>query len=286
MSDLIKYKESLILKPRGLINNSGHHCYWNSTLQAIMSCTQFISEIQKLLPDQEGTIVESFNNFINEKITNMELYKDYIVALHSIGKTKEQLNELINNQQCVGETLSYFLEIFEHSKPIIRLFKHRYAHEIECPDCNYIKKSISTSITFEIKPNNNLKNELFKTTEIIEDYKCEKCFKTNPKQKLNQLKMLPEILIILVKNYEWSRKKFNDSDFPEILNINPLKYRAVAYVDHYGGINSGHYISTCLRRGDDGDIKWHMFNDNHFTPTSYAPNVNTYIIIYCYFDEM
>jgi ubiquitin C-terminal hydrolase len=285
MVDLIKFDESLVLSPIGLVNTTGYHCYWNSALQGLISCTQFLSQLENLLSEEKNdTIADYIISFIRNKITNMNLYKYYISSLQSIGKTKEQLKELITNQQCVGETITYFLELFEKKNKINRLFKHRYSHKLTCLDCNYIKEYISESITFEINTNNNLEKELYETTDTITDYKCENCLSCNEKIKINKLKMLPEILIILIKNYEWNHggvMQSNDSDFPEYLYIKPLHYRAVAYIDYYGTVNSGHYISTCLRRVNN-EINWYTFNDNYFTPTSFAPGIHTYMIIYSY----
>lgn len=286
MEELMKYNTDLVPMPRGLANDSHMHCYWNSTLQALLSCPQFIVEVEKLLPGREGTMVEAILLFARGQITNMALYRNYILTLGSIGKTKTQLLELVSNQQCVGETLTYFLEIFEHSIDIMRLFEHRYTQELICPDCQHVSRTSSTSIMFEVSPNNDLAKELWGGIDVIEDYKCERCDSRNKKIKQNKLTMLPEILAIVVKNYEWDqtggKKQAVASDFPEYLNIDPLRYRAVAYIDHYGRIDFGHYISTCLRRNEQGTISWYNFNDDRITPTEYAPNANTYMAIYAY----
>jgi ubiquitin C-terminal hydrolase len=216
----------------------------------------------------------------------MELYNKFILSLQSIGKPISKLKEFINNQQCVGETFIYFLEVFETIIPMIRLFKHRYNQEIICTNCSYNSVSKIVNVMFEVNPNNDLLKEIINIKEHIEDYKCEYCNTVNKIIKKNVLKMLPEILVFVVKNYTWCNnrgiKKNNISDFPEFLFINPLKYRAVAYIDHFGSLNSGHYIATCLRKDINGDICWYTFNDNNYHKTNYNPNQNTYIVIYSF----
>ena len=285
--DLIQFDEKYVLEPRGLPNSTHIHCYWNSTLQALISCPQFISTIEKLLPGNENSIVGAIISFIRGEMTNMDLYKRYIVGLSAIGKSRTQLQELVSNQQCVGETLTYFLEIFEKSIDVMQLFEHRYVYDLICIDCKKKSRTISKNVMFELNPTSNIHHDIINTVDIIEDYKCEKCGEISKKPKYGRLAMIPEILIIIIKNYAWEdgagRKQAKVSDFPEFMEIVPMNYRAIAYIDHYGRLDFGHYVSTCLRRRPDGNLGWFLFNDDQVTPTTYAPGPNTYMIIYTYY---
>jgi ubiquitin C-terminal hydrolase len=284
---LLPFDKNHVLQPRGLPNETRIHCYWNSTLQALISCPQFVSTIHNMLPGNEGTIIEALILFMSGKISNMDLYKCYVIALSTIGKSTPYLHELVANQQCVGETMTYFLEIFEKSVDIMRLFEHRYVYDLVCMDCQNKSKTITTSIMFEVSPNTNLVKEICESIDIIEGYKCDKCKQASNKPKYGKVTMLPEILAVVVKNYAWAdgagKKQLIASDFPEFIDIEPIHYRAVAYIDHFGRLDYGHYISTCLRLDADGNLGWFTFNDDIVSPASFSPGPNTYMALYsCY----
>ena len=119
--------------------------------------------------------------------------------------------------------------------------------------------------------------------------------------------MVPEIISIMIKKYVWengSGKKTNDGTmFPEFITIDKFKYRSVAYINHYGNINCGHYITTALRKvsnngggnstgnnstGDNSDnsnitkLTWVELNDGIVSNATYYPGSDTYMIIYNY----
>jgi len=287
---LQKFIPECSLTPRGLENASGMHCYWNSVLQALMSTTAFTQLILKLdtLPEiHNSSFVSLFAKFIREELTNMELFEKYILALYTIGKDKQQLQELISDQQCVSETLSYILEIFEKCRPIVHLFQHRYFQSLICFECKHLSNSKATNIVFEISPDQQVPESLLELVEEIHDYKCEKCGVANTKQKINKLVMIPEVISIVIKKYIWEHgtgKKTNDSTvLPEFITIDKFNYRAVAYINHYGEINSGHYITTALRQ-NNSELMWFRLNDNVITMAQYAPGPNTYMIVYNYYE--
>ena len=286
MSDLLKFDQAALSLPAGLHNVSGMHCYWNATLQALLSCPQFIQTINRICDLGKNNFITAMYGFLNGKLSNMELYNIYIKSLHLIGKPVEQLRELASNQQCAGETLTYIMELFEHVPDVIRLFEHRYTHELGCLNCKYISHTKTTSIMFELNPTTNLEKDIYETVEIIQDYKCEKCKDVGNKPKRSRLTMLPELIVIIVKNYMWNEhggaKQMAQTTFPEFLEFKPLRYRAVAYIDHFGHLNAGHYTATGLRRDSQGNLGWFNFNDSSSSPSGFAPSAATYMAFYSY----
>jgi ubiquitin C-terminal hydrolase len=270
-----------------------------------MSCTQFVEYIsKKKIADYAASatatnsagaqlaggaqlaassqLAGTFCAFMQDKASNMDLYHQYIKSLNAVGKPLTQLRELVSNQQCVGETLTYFLEIFEHDSDVIRLFEHRYAHDLICLECNHRSRTVTTNIMFEISPTTDVRKDLYECVDVVENYKCEKCGSTKNKPKHSRLTMAPEILVIIVKNYMWGQfggmKRSQVTDFPEFIEFSPLKYRAVAYIDHHGHLERGHYIATCLR----DNCTWNTLNDIFVNPSTFAPNANTYMVFYSY----
>lgn len=283
-----KFNPEYVLTPKGLPNVMKIHCYWNSVMQVLLSSTAFTQKILELdacLDIGRKSFIHDFAKFIRGDITNMQIYNKYIQSLHIIGKDKQLLNQIISNQQCASETFTYVLEIFEKSKQITYLFQHRYIQSLLCVQCKYLSNSKIHGLIFEINPDHIIPDSLFELTEKIEDYKCEKCQSTTPKQKLYKLVMVPEIIPITIKKYVWMEnggKKTNEvTTLPEYITIDKLKYRAVAYVNHYGRLDFGHYITTALRRDGEG-LSWFEFNDDIVTKTIYAPDQHTYMITYNY----
>lgn len=310
------------LLARGLDNDSKMHCYWNSVLQALMSSppfTQLIFRIDSMPQINKGSFICTFASFIRGEITNMQLYKKYILSLYVIGKCKEQLQELISNQQCVSETMQYILEIFEKCEPITNLFTHRYLKSLICIRCKQISNKKESGTIIAINPNEDLPDTIFESAEQIDDCQCDQCERKGIKQIINKLVMVPEIISIMIKKYVWengSGKKTNDGTmFPEFITIDKFKYRSVAYINHYGNINCGHYITTALRKvsnngggnstgnnstGDNSNsdnstggnsnsnnsnitkLTWVELNDGIVSNATYSPGSDTYMIIYNY----
>lgn len=294
MSRLNKLADNKIIKPTGLINFSGRHCFWNSLLQSLISSTQLLESLSKYQKENDNTLLMYNGNFIyllrqfmdNPKL-NRNLYDKFMDELVTLKKTSNVLQNFGSRQQCVAETFVYLFEILEKHKEIYKLFMHREYNIIICNRCKNESKTIELSPLFTIEPNNNLEKELLYSIDKVDEYKCV-CGHIDRSIKIRKLGMVPECLAINVKKYEWNingQKKIINSDFPEILNLAGLRYRAISYIDHFGDLNGGHYVATCLRNistNNNINIEWVLCNDNHITRTTYSPNKNTYMVFYAY----
>lgn len=178
---LIAYNSLWELYPCGF-RNLGATCYFNTLIQAMMSCTSFTEELMK-----RKTYVFDNNPIINLLIEFIETnvyYEDLcqklinndpdIVVLIAETKKKLQnyspqiwqqmnimlckkkqipLRSFMQGQQCVGEGYHYLLETMEDYQPIQNLFLHRYKSLIHCFDCEKWVSNVDCMYSlFEVEP--------------------------------------------------------------------------------------------------------------------------------------
>uniref|UniRef100_A0A8C7W8Y6 Ubiquitin carboxyl-terminal hydrolase n=1 Tax=Oncorhynchus mykiss TaxID=8022 RepID=A0A8C7W8Y6_ONCMY len=113
--------------------------------------------------------------------------------------------------------------------------------------------------------------ELFTTVETLEEenpWYCPMCKKHQLATKKLDLWSLPEVLIIHLKRFsytKYSREKLDIIvDFPLRLHFSspPSRYDLIAVSNHYGGLRDGHYTSYA-RNKDNG--QWYYFDDSKVT---------------------
>ncbi|XP_026879359.2 ubiquitin carboxyl-terminal hydrolase 11 [Electrophorus electricus] len=125
--------------------------------------------------------------------------------------------------------------------------------------------------------------ELFTTVETLEDenpWYCPVCKKHQLATKKLDLWSLPEVLIIHLKRFsytKYSREKLDtivefplrNLDFSDYLlrktgtnSEPPSRYDLIAVSNHYGGLRDGHYTSYAKNK-DDG--QWYYFDDSKVT---------------------
>uniref|UniRef100_A0A4W5JXX3 Ubiquitin carboxyl-terminal hydrolase n=1 Tax=Hucho hucho TaxID=62062 RepID=A0A4W5JXX3_9TELE len=111
--------------------------------------------------------------------------------------------------------------------------------------------------------------ELFTTVETLEEenpWYCPMCKKHQLATKKLDLWSLPEVLIIHLKRFsytKYSREKLDIIvDFPLRLVTPPSRYDLIAVSNHYGGLRDGHYTSYA-RNKDNG--QWYYFDDSKVT---------------------
>lgn len=162
--------------------------------------------------------------------------------------------------------------------------KRRYYDEVEAEgyvkhDCvGYMLKKSPVQLQECIR--------LFTTVETLEKenpWYCSSCKQHQLATKKLDLWMLPEVLIIHLKRFSFSklsREKLDtlvqfpirDLDFSEFV-IKPkndsapdlYKYDLIAVSNHYGGMRDGHYTTFACNK-DSG--QWHYFDDNSVSPVN------------------
>jgi ubiquitin C-terminal hydrolase len=309
MSKLVKYNQDIVIPAFGFLN-IGSTCYFNALMQALLSCTSFISKIEQL--NTNNPVVLSFLPYLklvkNER-NDLHKYKQQLSQMspavwrEMIVKLKQKNIQFGNGQECAREGFHLLMDTI-NTPEINELFMHRYKTRLLCVKCDdWVSSKECTYSIFDIQP--DLKTDqcdMFKTTSktqnmnefllkqpgyVDKNYKCPKCGdQTLEKYQLNSLVMIPEILVVVSKKYNKEKKINIMTDFPENLefvgNDNfKIKYTAVAQIEHSGGRNGGHYYAIC-RRYDPRlkKILWYNLNDSNVTMSKFKPTFNTYIVFY------
>lgn len=116
--------------------------------------------------------------------------------------------------------------------------------------------------------------EEFKNEVSVAEYQCSKCKKTGKAKRQLSIWKQPEILVIQLKRFLLDRHgkleaRKDHISFPlSDLDLNPFtnkdskeprgKYKLHGFVNHYGGLNSGHY--TAMIEAKDGS--WLQYSDD------------------------
>lgn len=180
----------------------------------------------------------------------------------------EHLNieELLKYRSCVADLLNVttlklgsqecsfdaFIQITDKLN-INEYFDITYLIKTQCNSCkNIVKKRVVEKFHIPIRT----LNELFKTTEVVDDYICEKC-QHNKHLKITGLLKVSQVLTFYMYKYQSNK-------VPRNIVIDGNKYILTGYVIHYGSLSGGHYIA-CGLRSLENDI-WYTFNDSLVNP--------------------
>jgi ubiquitin C-terminal hydrolase len=162
-------------------------CFFNSTLQSLFKCTDFISQLRnyngesKLLKFLKITIEDYYLKSSVTVIGPLLLIRSYseINPDYHVG-TQDDAHE------CLGHFLDHFHEVTKKEGININdLFDCNLVSNLRCTKCNYESEKSETQklITIPIVSGdrstfyNNFQDALvdFSSDEIITDWKCEKC---------------------------------------------------------------------------------------------------------------
>ncbi|CAF3610200.1 unnamed protein product [Rotaria socialis] len=136
----------------------------------------------------------------------------------------------------------------------------------------------------------------FTKREVLSDddlWKCPKCAMLKKATKKIDLWLLPKILIVQLKRFNYTRY-YRDKidlriDCPINLDLsqyvlNPAekakgKYSLIAVSNHMGGLGGGHYTAYAK---NSHDKKWHIFDDSYVSEANETDVVGkaAYVLIY------
>lgn len=262
---MVELDISKLPPPFGL-NNSGVTCYFNSLLQALVTCTSFIETLRNM---------ENKNNLVRDIL-------QISTSDNILSHLRNRFKKFGNSQESASEGLILLLELIDDPE-IYKLFSHVYEERIVCMKCRKINSNNRDSaIHFEIFDEEKLLQDglqkyLLEYYNKISDYDgiCKFCGHTKF-TRWYRLKYIPEIVICLLNRYTTRRSVTLPETF-EISGISsPIKYKKISEINHSGNLNGGHYVCVAVR--NDGNV--YEFNDSSVSPSSLGTKLSTYLTFY------
>ncbi len=238
------------------LQNFGAVCYFNSLIQALLSCT-FVES------DNEFVISLKKLSKCTDSVTNCAHLLKFIIKDFPVG-----------SQHCSLNAFDCLVNIFD--KKTKDLFEVRQKNIILCTKCKHQTDNVVQNYTFNLfHTDANVSDSILHHKSLGYDYTCDKC-KIKNKSILNYiLTFAPVNFVLYVKP---GSKVIVDKEF-KILgkNHSSLDYKFVAGIYHVGSYNSGHYWSI-VKRGE----KLYTINDESVTEykNDEITGNNIYMIFY------
>lgn len=141
----------------------------------------------------------------------------------------------------------------------------------ECQACGYSrtnKKKTLASLAIPLPQNNYLTNiqdcmTAYTNTNILDDYKCERCNNNNTTTQHTQFNNIEQYIIITLGRASYSNKKSNnivkvEPYIPININNKTVMFDIIGNISHKGEtLNSGHYLTNIKYEN-----KWITLNDD------------------------
>ena len=172
--DLISFEEKLLPRAFGF-RNMGATCYFNSLLQALLSCTSLsrvMMENRNVQQYQENMVAASYIKLLEMQNADASALAEMSpVIWQSIIK---QLNKKSSHahfghgQEDSHESFKMLMECWEDLEDVIRLFTHKDHVSIYCTVCCQWNNSQS-----EDANNKNSSNEILRFYELVKGIKSE-----------------------------------------------------------------------------------------------------------------
>lgn len=303
MSELTPYDINLVPVAVGF-NNTGVICYANSILQLLISCPSFAMRViaEPISSDNPRATIHAMKRLftdLSQSSPNVsQRSADIVQSLVSDIQRFRPGFKFGRGQESSSEMFIFIIDMLESPgqqvRPITELFMHRYS---KTTICNHCRKSVSVMSDYAINFNmfyydmsppktpEAFSALLMKNVSKITDFNCPECKTQQNAIVVSQLKMLPEIIVIMFNIYRTENRQIRyfplEMSFPSSdSKYSQLTYQLVAQVEHSGTLNGGHYWARCKR--SNGVF---VLNDNNVTKSAsstFAPTVDTYIIAYHY----
>lgn len=247
-------------------SNIGAQCWFNSMLQALISCDYIVDAVKKESKEcsDAATLNTVFLTFDNQKI-----FRTFT----------DERKDFASGQQDASEGLIAFIACLKN-KEVEFVLCSRYTQTLKCK-CGMVSEKkdenfIRVIENVDISTDEKLSKHLLNSVETV-DYKCTEC-KGTKMIKYMTMCMVGDVLVLLVKNYMKST-----TSITQTLTLSENKFELVAVVNHHSaaattlkhGIDSGHFTAN-VKRGK----KWYSANDSTITEIANPITSFAYILFY------
>ena len=217
----------------------------------------------------QNDVSEFLNGFIN--ILHEEISRG--VTISPSGKPTNDMGKL--QVSSIHKWNDHFNEKYSF---IIKDFHGQAINTTQCPKCNYYTNNFDPMLLISLDINQNT-NDIYDSlntytspyfVDNLNLWTCDNCHKDVKCKKINKFWKLPDILIILIKQYNDNTKKLDKFiKYPMNLNMDPycynykndiLDYELQSICIHTGSLGGGHYYAYCKNFIDD---QWRKYNDTN-----------------------
>eukprot|EP01022_Parablepharisma_sp_SALTPOND_P031230 TRINITY_DN78_c0_g1_i1.p1 TRINITY_DN78_c0_g1~~TRINITY_DN78_c0_g1_i1.p1 ORF type:complete len:2462 (-),score=272.77 TRINITY_DN78_c0_g1_i1:2173-9558(-) len=222
------------------LKNLGATCYMNSSLQQLFMIPQFrkgIVEADHSKKGQEQSVLFQLQLIFSSLLASQRAVYNPRAFTQTIKMDGRVLNVI--EQKDVDEFLTHLLDQLEQelkgssqAKLVNDLFKLTFANEIICKDCPHRSETHeeAISVILSVKNKKTIHEGLkaYVQSDTLEGdnaYYCERCDKKVAAYKRQNIKTLPNVLIIVLKRFEFNvetmaKVKVNDyCEFPSDLDL-------------------------------------------------------------------
>jgi hypothetical protein len=220
------------------------------------------NELQLFFKEQFVKYIKIYNDEKDDEFKNAISTFSFEVLKYLCKKH----NHNIHQQQSTCEFFLYLIEELD----IEHFFKIKHKIDIHCKNCKNISSSVDESFHFEMFDQNVDKidiNDFIYSTHIIDGYKCSNCKSVSKaiyeKTAINISKYFviilnkyfnkenihfPNEFNLLVKDIDSQDTILKTSEKVRVVDKpDKCSWNNISQIEHYGNINSGHYIALCKR---------------------------------------
>ncbi|KAI5149086.1 ubiquitin carboxyl-terminal hydrolase 36/42 [Enteropsectra breve] len=277
------------LRARG-IKNKGNTCFFNASMQALLSVPEIVSHYVHGYFDKHS---QPFSSELQEFICEYQVApsvdpKDLISVL------KKKINLFNGGQEDAHNFLAAFLHILvdEHKlskssnealSKIEQCFSISGKDLITCQFCHATQEVCSQSLFQFLFISNSVQESLdrfLSDTDIIRKttpWKCPECDNETEARIDHRIESLSDYLAVYFTRFiDLNNKNNTYLKLNKNLVVNGTTYEIIGCLCHSGSLNSGHYY-TFAKRGD----MWYEFNDSMISKNQTPQSGETpYIVFY------
>jgi len=273
---------SVITSIKGF-TNLGNTCYMNAAIQALLS-SDILNNVILIYSEKHPNRVEKFSPVLIEYVRlvldfMMDNNQSSIYSPHKFKKIIDKENAFFRGhaQHCPSEFISYLINEFAETakeKGIAKIMNQicfgKYKEYICCDVCKNVivgyAPFLEVPLPIPDTPNPDL-DECFKKFAIYETldeknnrWTCPTCQMKVVAHKRMEIFEVPEVAIFTFNRFKNAQKNNTPIKLYPRIKLENRRLRLIATVNHYGGLNGGHYVAYVSRgnvwyRADDSSIR-------------------------------
>ncbi|XP_054916248.1 ubiquitin carboxyl-terminal hydrolase 47-like isoform X3 [Poeciliopsis prolifica] len=253
------------------LRNQGATCHLNSILQVLFMTREF-REAVKRCPKENEDINVQLNALFEDVGRN---------TAETTKVTKKLQFENVYEQLDVGQYLEKILSLV--SDEASQIFRGELVHRTVCDQCDSDTEDLvpfwflSLPLMDSSDGNYSVEDAIREFLKDVRFYGedqlyCDKCEDNRDTTVKYELKHHPEILILLLKRFEYNYQCMSYSKDNRAVDVchtidlpENQTYELYGLVDHFGTLSGGHYTATIKPEDEEN---WYEFSDSSVTLVS------------------